>query len=315
MFQLIKLKFSDMLRIAVILFVVAFFQGCTPKNQDKSLENPLEGEISIAADESFQPIVDAQITAYNAHYPKAKLNIKYMPEQKAVRLMMQDSVDVCIVGRALDSTEIKYYKNKGISYLPARMALEGVALITSIDSPLNTISIDDLKAIFASKSDKKLVFDNSNSSNLRYMIDKLGIKNLNQSNIFAADGNKDVIEQVKNNPNAIGVIGASWISDGDDLKARAIKKSVKVLSVSQQKDGKAYLPIYTDLKARHYPLERKAYLHTKKHYGLPKGFIRFCCAQIGQLVVEKMGLLPYYVIPKEMVVEKQSIIEMQKDKK
>ncbi len=301
---LLKNTKSTMLRLSILsILFVAILSSCSQENKKKEIENPLEDELFIAADESFEPIMAAQIMAYYAHYPKAKINIKYVPEQEAVRLMLQDSVDIAVASRELTESELNVYKARKINYLPAKMALEGVGLITNQSATISSISIDEIKDIFNGKSDKRLVFDNSNSSNLMYMIDKIGIKKLNQDNIFAAEGNKDVFEKVKNNSDAIGVIGTSWISDDDDLSAQAIKKSIKVLNVSNKKGETTYLPNYLSLKKRKYPLERKVILHTKKHFGISKGFIRFCCSQVGQLVVEKMGLMPYYIIPKKVEIE------------
>jgi phosphate transport system substrate-binding protein len=65
------------------------------------------------------------------------------------------------------------------------------------------------------------------------------------------------------------------------------------------------------LKARKYPFERKVILHTKKGYGLTSAFIRFCCAYIGQLVVEKSGLLPFYIYKREIIIEKKPIGKIQ----
>jgi phosphate transport system substrate-binding protein len=291
-----------MLRLTVVFLLATTLFSCNQVKREYNLENPLEGEINIAADESFQPVIDAQIMSYNAHYPDAKLNVKYMPEQEAIKLLLKDSVEIAIVSRELTESEQSSWRARKIPYLPAKMALEGVGLITNPSSNTSSISVDELKDIFNAKSDKKLVFDNSNSSNLMYMIEKLGIKEVNQTNIFAADGNKDVFEKVKNNPNAIGVIGTSWISDDNDLSAKAMKKNVKILTVSEKRGGEEFLPIRRDLKARKYPLERKIILHTKRHFGLSNGFIRFCCSQVGQLVVEKMGLMPYYIIPKQVVI-------------
>jgi phosphate transport system substrate-binding protein len=271
---------------------------------------PNDGEITIAADESLKPIVEAQIMAYNAHYPKAILHVKYMPEQKAMAMMMNDSVDIAIGTREATENEKAHYAARKLDYLPARMALDGVALIVSPGNPMEHISLKELKEIFDGKAntDYKLVFDNSNSSNLNYMIQKLKIQDINKANIFAANGNKDVIDYIEKNPKAIGMIGGNWISDLDDQNSRTFISRVKVLGVSSvdnpgEKDF--YKPTTEALRARKYPLERRVLLHTKKHYGLSKAFIRFCCAQIGQLVVEKSGLIPYYVYPKGVIINKE----------
>lgn len=279
-------------------------------NSQGKQDLPNEGEITIAADESLQPIVEAEVMAYNAHYPKAKLNVVYVPEQRAMSLMMNDSVNLAIVTREATPGEKAVYTTNNIPYLPAKMALDGVAIISNTESAIKNLSITELKEMFEGqkKTEIKLVFDNSSSSNLNYMIQKLGLKDIKKANIFAADGNKDVIEYIKKNKNAIGVIGGNWISDIDDSKSQSFVNSIHVVGISDTiTPDKYYTPTTASLKARKYPFERRIILHTKRGYGLTSAFIRFCCAYIGQLVVEKSGLLPYYIYEREIILEKKTV--------
>ncbi|GGD59908.1 hypothetical protein GCM10011514_24850 [Emticicia aquatilis] len=296
-----------MKRILIVMCTALALWQC---NSQEKQDLPNEGEITIAADESLQPIVEAEVMAYNAHYPKAKLNVVYVPEQRAMSLMMNDSVNVAIVTREATPGEKAVYTSNNIPYLPAKMALDGVAIISNTESSIKNLSVIELKEMFEGqkKTDIKLVFDNSSSSNLNYMIQKLGLKDIKKANIFAADGNKDVIEYIKKNKNAIGVIGGNWISDIDDSKSQSFINSIHVVGISDAKTpDKYYTPTTASLKARKYPFERRVILHTKKGYGLTSAFIRFCCAYIGQLVVEKSGLLPYYIYEREIILEKKPV--------
>lgn len=293
-----------MRRILIVMCTALALWQC---NSQEKQDLPNEGEITIAADESLQPIVEAEVMAYNAHYPKAKLNVVYVPEQRAMSLMMNDSVNLAIVTREATPGEKAVYTTNNIPYLPAKMALDGVAIISNTESAIKNLSITELKEMFEGqkKTEIKLVFDNSSSSNLNYMIQKLGLKDIKKANIFAADGNKDVIEYIKKNKNAIGVIGGNWISDIDDSKSQSFINSIHVVGISDTKTpDKFYTPTTASLKARKYPFERRIILHTKRGYGLTSAFIRFCCAYIGQLVVEKSGLLPYYIYEREIILEK-----------
>lgn len=296
-----------MKKILFLIFISLSLWQCTSSEKQ---DLPNEGDILIAADESLQPIVDAEMMAYNAHYPKAKLHVVYVPEQKAMAMMMNDSANIAIVTREATANEKEVFTTNNIPYLPAKMALDGVALITNLNSGITKLTVNELKAMFegTNRSDIKLVFDNSSSSNLNYMIQRLGIKDVKKANIFAANGNKDVIDYVKKSTNAIGIIGGNWISDIDDSKSQNFINSVRVIGISNQDkptDKDYYTPTTAALKARKYPFERKVILHTKKGYGLTSAFIRFCCAYIGQLVVEKSGLLPYYIYDRDIILEKK----------
>jgi phosphate transport system substrate-binding protein len=276
------------------------------------------GSATIAADESLKPIVEAQIQAYKAHYPETTFDVVYVPEQRAINLMLQDSVEVIVVTRELNEKEIAFFDQKKIKYEPAPMALDAVALIVNNGSDLNTITINELKNIFVNKSArKKLVFDNSNSSNLGFIKSKLNIDNIENANIFAADGNAEVFDFIARNKNVIGVVGNNWISDKDNRRADSLRKGIRTLKVVNEAVGKAFGPSVDNLRDRNYPLERLIYLHTtQSKWGVAKGFIRFSCSQIGQLVVEKMGLIPYYIIPKVYIIDNTPVNKNKlKDKK
>jgi len=305
---LINMKRTLFLRLLAFMCLVgAGVVSCNYAPQETT--NTIKrGNATIAADESLKPIIEAQIQAYKAHYPETTFDVIYVPEQRAINLILQDSVEVIAVTRELNEKEIAFFDQAKIKYEPAPMALDAVALIVNEGSNLNTITINELKNIFLNKSSgKKLVFDNSNSSNLGFMRRKLNIDNIDNANIFAAEGNAEVFDFIAKNKNAIGVVGNNWISDRDNKRADSLRKGIRILKVVNESVGKAFDPSVNNLRDRNYPLERLIYLHTtQSKWGVAKGFIRFSCSQIGQLVVEKMGLIPYYIIPKVYVIDNNS---------
>lgn len=282
----------------LVLFLIAA-TACTKADKAEKL-TIREGSIKVAVDESFKYIADAQIAAYKMHYPKTEFEVVYTPEQKAIGLMLSDSVDLAIVSRELDETEQLYFTSRKMEYLPGRLAVDAVALIVNKESSLDSISFAEIKSILkgSNQNKNKLVFDNSSSSNLNMMLDKFEIEDPKQGNISAAHGTNEVFDFIENSNYSIGVIGNNWISDTDDPRARQLLTRFKVLAVSE--NGKeAVKPSVYSLQEKTYPLTKTIYLHTTQdRWGVAKGFVRFACSQVGQLVVEKMGLQPYYIIPK-----------------
>ncbi|SOE22665.1 phosphate transport system substrate-binding protein [Spirosomataceae bacterium TFI 002] len=280
----------------ILLFLIT---ACSKADKAEKL-TIREGKIKVAVDESFKYIADAQIDAYKMHYPKTEFEVVYTPEQKAIGLMLSDSVELAIVSRELDETEQKYFTSRELSYLPGHMAVDAVALIVNTDSQLDSISMAEIKSILLGTNQNKnrLVFDNSSSSNLNMMLKKFEVEDITKGNISAAKGTNDVFEFIENSNYSIGVIGNNWISDSDDPRALKLRSRFKVLAVSE--DGKnAVKPSTLSLEEKTYPLTKTIYLHTTQdRWGVAKGFVRFACSQVGQLVVEKMGLQPYYIIPK-----------------
>ncbi|MCP9767374.1 hypothetical protein EGI22_05590 [Lacihabitans sp. LS3-19] len=294
-------------KILILIFGIIILNACNSTKVEEPSIN--KGTINIAVDESIKPIMEAQISSHHVHYPHTKINVEYIPETKGINMLLDDSVTLACTTREFNESELKELKNRGIKYLPARMALDAVALVQNKNNKDTTLSLSELKVLLTDKNSKtKLVFDKSNSSNLNIILEKLKIKEFNIDNVFSADGTLNVIDYVKKSPNAIGFIGFNWISDTDDKKSQELLNSVNVIAVGES-DKLGYYKINTkNLNDRKYPLERFVYLHTlTKSWGVENGFIRFCCSKTGQLVTEKMGLVPFYIIPKEFLLNTKPI--------
>lgn len=290
-----------MKKIALLLCVHLFITSCGTVPEERVIN---KGSAIIAIDEAILPVIKAQISAYKIHYPMTTINPRFVSEQKAIALLLKDSVGMAATTRDLNADELKVMNSRGIKYNPARMAIDAVALIVNKDYKDSTISLEKLKYLLIDKTSKtKLIFDKSNSSNLNSVMDKLEIKEININNIYAAEGNLNVIEKIKTDPTAIGFIGYNWISDTDDSEDMKRKNSVKILGVSLKNSQNYFKPSLKNLKARNYPLERFIFIHTlSKNWGVENGFIRFSCSKVGQLVTEKIGLVPFYIIPKEYIL-------------
>jgi phosphate transport system substrate-binding protein len=114
--------------------------------------------------------------------------------------------------------------------------------------------------------------------------------------VSAAGSNKDVIEYVKSHPNAMGIIGSNWISDGDNPTSLGFIRSVNVMSVAKESAlpiGEYYQPFGYNLALKKYPLRREVKIILKESYqGLGTGFVNYVCGDMGQLIVLKSGLIP-----------------------
>lgn len=292
----------------LITFCLVF--SCSTKKQTELTDTPVSGRIKIVADESLKNLVNAQVQVYEAIYPRTKFDVAFMPEQVAIRKMLHDEARLAITTRGLNKEEQDFLRAEQFSYIPGTMALDAVALVVNRSQKDTTISITELKDLVKNKK-TTLVFDNNNSSNLTYMIDRLAIKDIKETKVFSANNNKEVIEYVKKNTNVIGVVGLNWISDTDNLASRALNKSIRVLAVKD--DAKPAMSNYAqptpqNLRWRRYALERKVYMLTKEgHSGLGRGFIRFASSQKGQLIVEKEGLQPFYLYRRNVKFERYKI--------
>jgi len=279
-------------------------------SNDKPLDNPSQGTIVVAADESFQPLVTQLTSAYSGIYPNAHFKIVYRPEQQAINMMLHDSARIVFATRPLKPTEKGVLDQRKIKGATEKIATDGVALIINKANTDSLISMNELQSIFDGKTKQweqlsggnqngpiTLVFDNNNSSNLEFVLNTFKVKQVSNLRIFTTRSNREVIDFVRKNPSALGFIGVNWISDSDEPLSVELARDLRVMGVSAKpnptKRDDYFQPFQEDLGMQRYPLRRPVYILSREtHPGLAGGLINYIARDAGSLIIRKLGLWP-----------------------
>jgi phosphate transport system substrate-binding protein len=271
-------------------------------------ETPTSGNIKIFVDESFQPLLETEIYTFTHIYNYAKITPVYKPEVDIINDFMNDSVKVIVTSKKLTEDQVKYLRDTNIIARTTTFAYDALALVTNKENYDTLIKLESIKDIFLGKitswkaldpksrlTDISIIFDNTKSGNIRYFKEKFDISDKLPSNFFAVKSNKDVIDFVSKNKNALGIVSANWIIDKNDSVNRSFIKKVNTLAISQPylTDDSYYRPDQGWIYDKTYPFVREIYLISRETFkGLGSGFIQWACAEAGQRIVLKSGLVP-----------------------
>ena len=256
--------------------------GCQHNEKQDKLNRFTSNKAEFIVDESFRPIVDEELYIFKASYTGVQPKIAYAPENDVVNLLMNDSARVIILSRDLNKQEYaSLLKSRNLRPVVDRFAIDAVALIVNEASNDTSITVSEIKKMLNgdTKTDKNIVFDNPNSSLVRYLKDFAGSKGFKQKNIYSLKSNKDVIKYVSEHPDAIGITGFSWLNDPDKDYADAVQK-VKIMAVKndtgEHPSRQYYTPSQNTLALKQYPLTRNLYiLNCTGKYGLGMEFANF----------------------------------------
>ena len=153
------------------------------------------------------------------------------------------------------------------------IAVDAVALITNKENPVDQLSLQEIGDILSGKISRwsqlagsdttaiKIVFDNPGSSTVSYMRHQFlpaGTQVSDNPNAFGQKNNAQVLDLVKKDPNALGIISVSWL--GEDLSA-----------------------------AKNIPLDRRV-----EDYNVLHSFYTFITGFAGQKIITKTGILPFH---------------------
>ncbi|MCJ7449070.1 MAG: substrate-binding domain-containing protein [Bacteroidales bacterium] len=291
------------------LFLGLMFSFVSCKSGQTGLqETPTRGNIKITADESFRPLVDAEVYTFTSLYTNAKVKPQYKPEFDVINDFMNDSVQVIVTSKNLTEDQIQYLRDTNIVARTITFAHDALALVINKENKDTLLKYESVKDIFLGKVESwkeldpkskfgkiKVIFDNTKSGNIRYFKELFEIENDLPDNFYAVTSNPEVVEFVSRNPDALGIVSVNWISDMDDSTSRSFIRKIIKVAVSRPfiNDGYYYRPDQGFIYDKSYPFVREIYMITRETFtGLGSGFIQWATSEPGQRIVLKIGLVP-----------------------
>jgi len=297
---------SSMRFLSLALLVLLF--ACRGGGKSGYNETPTRGDIRIAVDESFKPLIDTEIFTFTSLYNYAKITPLYKPEYDVINDFMNDSVKVMVTSQKLTDNQIQYLRDTLVIARTTTFAYDAIALITNKANRDTLLKYETVGDIFRGRTRRwkdinprsqldliNVIFDNTRSGNIRYFKEMFEIEEALGNNFFAVNNNAEVVDYVSRNPDALGIISVNWISDKDDSLSMSFINKVNVVAVSRKYfyDGTYYRPHQGFIYDRSYPFVREIFFITRETFkGLGSGFIQWACAEQGQRIVLKSGLVP-----------------------
>jgi phosphate transport system substrate-binding protein len=290
------------------------FLSCDGGSENgKKLSTPTSGETTIVADETLQPVISATVDSFHDNYSAAKITALYLPEGEAVKLFMEDSVQVAVLGRDLTPEEKDYFKKIELPVHSTKIAYDAITLIVNKGNKVSVLKLSQLKDILLGKirywsdiepslprQEIQVVFDHSASSTVSYLKKHFNLPDQLPSHFYAVKTNPQVIDYTEKNPNALGIIGLNWVSDHDDSMATGFLKRIKMVGLSAPEgvkgaQGEYYEPYQLYIKQGLYPLTREVYIVNREpRTGLGTGFVSYIAGNKGQTIIHLSGLVSPY---------------------
>lgn len=294
--------------ISVTLLLAVLLVACGKQKSTETKNTMRSGYIKIAVDQTVQNVIQQQIDVFEGLYP-VDIEPIYTTEQEAVELLKNDSVRLAVTARKFTEAEVSYFNSKTFQPEAVRIAIDGVAVITNPANRDSVISARDMKRILTGEVTQwnqifpgsrlgkiQVVFDNTNSSIVRYANDSICRDMPLSKELNALELNEEVVEHVAKVPSAMGLIGVNHISDENDSTVIEFTKKIRVMRVSYEDAANtenSVQPYQYYLYNGQYPFRREIFILLNDPRGeLPKGFSRFISSDQGQRIIKRTGLLP-----------------------
>ena len=291
----------------IVAFCVLFLAISCNKSADATQETILKGNATLLVDATLMPVMEDQVQIFESRY-EATIKINAQSETEVIQSLVKDTSSIAVLSRKLNADEMKIFANRKIIPKITPFAIDAVALITNKNSNDTLVDIRDVIDFMNGKSSPKikgLVFDNPNSSTVRYMNTLAGLTSIPQKGVFSFGTNNEVIKFVTQNEGMIGIVGLNWLTQPRPEMQPYVDK-VAVLSVKGKNQNDFYAPDQNNIAEGKYALSRELYIVNCQGFsGLGMGFASFVAGDIGQRIILKSGLMPYKVPPRKLSIRNQ----------
>jgi phosphate transport system substrate-binding protein len=292
------MKAGGLWNVAALLILYLLGPGCKAKVAEQVSDRFDSGVIHISCDESFKPVIDAQVKVYEAAYPKTRIIVHYKAEAACLRDFAVDSIKMIIATRGFTKSEEAFIGDSlKVNPSQATVAYDAIAVVVHPSAEDTMFSMKEIKALVTGKTKKNLipVFDGvSATSTVRFMLDSVLKGESLGPNVVAARSSEGVIDYIAATPNAVGFIGINWVASPEDSTQRRFLKKIKIARLESTDVVNGYvLPAQIFIYTRGYPMIRSLiYTLKEKHNGLAHGFANFLTLDRGQLIFRRAYIFP-----------------------
>ena len=271
------------------------------KNDYKD-NSPTSGKLKVYYSEGLQFHIKNQSATFSSQYHNANVELFQACENDIVDALLNDSCKAIVMSRLLGENEKKAFEQKKLFPMYSALAKSGVALITSSETKIGHLSIEQVKQLLNAELSLKdslgnlispvAVLDNKCSSVAYYLLDSIISAKKFGPKCFAANNTAELLDKIAANPNQIGFLDFAWLSDRDDELFKKYSSKIKFLAVGKT-DTAYFEPNQSSFRTGEYPFTRTIYLLRRSdEFSLAKGFEAFMAGPKGQLTFLKQGLLP-----------------------
>jgi len=178
------------------------------------------GVATVECDESLFPVMQVQAEDFHNTYIEGRINIRSAEARDAVVDFVNDSVRVITLGRPFNKEELDYLKNANIEYEGYKVALDAIVVILNKQHADSSLRITELDSIFSGTLTRwnirnrpvidPFVGDINSSTNEVFRTMILEGRPFGQT-VTRIKSSEKIVEEVKTNPHAIGLVGLSWL--------------------------------------------------------------------------------------------------------
>lgn len=236
---------------------------------------------------------------YQQVHPDVSISVTGGGSGTGLAALINGTVDIANASRAIKPEEVEAARAKGIEPVEHIIARDAIAVIVNPLNPVSQLTLQQVSDIYSGKIDNWLEVGGENRPIVRlsretnsgthvYFLEtvlRLGKKEdktLFSENTLLLPSSEGIINEVRQNPNAIGYDGLGYVP-----------ADLKMVALADAPDQPYVLPSAATVNDKTYPIARDLYMYTAgEPQGLTALYLNWILSPEAQQIVQALGFVP-----------------------
>ncbi|QGG47936.1 phosphate ABC transporter substrate-binding protein [Heliorestis convoluta] len=289
-------KITKVLSLSVVTALLgAVAVGCTGDDgQSNTGEGGLSGTVQVRGSDTLVNMSQALAEEFMDKHPNVSVAVTGGGSGTGISALINGTADMSNSSRDIKESEIADIKEKtGKDVAEYTIALDGLGFIVHKDSPIDALTMEQLKGIYTGKitnwsevggPDQRITaLARETSSGTHVFVKEFILDNEEyRPDALLQTSSATIAKEVETNQAAIGYVGMGYLTD-----------KVKTLSVKKTEESAPVFPTNEAVKDGSYPVSRPLHVYAAGELeGAAKAFMDFMLSTEGQKIIGEMEFVP-----------------------
>lgn len=289
------MKFTRLLTALLVLFLTACGGGSDGGNSQPETSAYIENKGS----DTIVNLALAWAEAYQGAHPDVRISVTGGGSGTGIAALINGTVDIANASRRIKDEETQDAQSNGINPVEFIIARDAIAVIVHPDNPVSELTLQQISDIYSGKINNwaevggqdrpivRLSRETNSGTHVYFLETVLRLGDKNNTTLFSMDtlllpSSEGIINEVRQNPNAIGYDGLGYVPD-----------DLKIIAVAEAEGGDYVLPSISTVNDKSYPIARDLYMYTAgEPTGAVKDYLDWILSPEAQQIVAELGFVP-----------------------
>jgi phosphate transport system substrate-binding protein len=236
---------------------------------------------------------------YQKEHPEVRISVTGGGSGTGIAALINGTVDIANASRQISADEIASAKKNGVDPVEHVIARDAIAVIVNPANPVKQLTLQQISDIYSGKLSNwselggenrpivRLSRETNSGTHVYFLETVLRLGDSKNKTLFSMDtlllpSSEGIVDELRQNPNAIGYDGLGYVP-----------KDLKVIAIAQKAGGDYVLPSVPTVNDKTYPIARDLYMYTNgQPTGVVKQYLDWILSPEAQQIVADLGFVP-----------------------